>query len=290
MDSSNASGSNNGSSTADIFIEIRNASKTYQSNDGPVHALDPVNFTIERGKFLSIVGPSGCGKSTLLGLTSGLTKPTSGTVIIDGTEVTQPRTNVGIVFQQPILLEWRTALENVMLQFEMRGLKAPDQQAEAMQQLKAVGLQGFENKYPRELSGGMRQRVSIARGLVHKPPLLMMDEPFSAVDALTRDQLVSDLQDVWLRRGDDLTVLFITHHIEEAVFLSDRVLVMTPRPGRIAEIIPIDLPRPRSIFEMEDERFLSYVRRIREIFLEHGVFRDSPVDAGESEAITGGAR
>ena len=237
MDSSNTSGSQNGSTTIDIFIEIQNASKTYQSNDGPVRALDPVNVTIERGKFLSIVGPSGCGKSTLLGLTSGLTKPTSGTVVIDGTEVTEPRTNVGIVFQQPILLEWRTALENVMLQFEMRGLKAPDQQAEAMQQLKAVGLQGFENKYPRELSGGMRQRVSIARGLVHKPPLLMMDEPFSAVDALTRDQLVSDLQDVSLRRDDDLTVLFITHHIEEAVFLSDRVLVMTPWPGRINELL-----------------------------------------------------
>lgn len=271
------------------FIEVKNISKTYESSEGPVRALDPVDFSIERGKFLSIVGPSGCGKSTLLSLASGLIKPTSGAIVIDGTEITKPLTNVGIVFQQPILLEWRTALQNVLLQFEMRNLKAADHKEAAMQQLKAVGLEGFENKYPRELSGGMRQRVSIARGLVHNPPLLMMDEPFSAVDALTRDQLVVDLQDVWLRRGDDLTVLFITHHIEEAVFLSDHVLVMTPRPGRIAEVLTIDLPRPRRILDMDDDRYTSYTRRIREIFLEHGVYRDSPIDSEQmvSEQMVG---
>ena len=279
-----------GSTDSKSFIEVRNVSKTYESRSGAIQALDPVNFTIGRGKFLSIVGPSGCGKSTLLSLVSGLIMPTSGTITIDNVEITKPITDVGVVFQQPILLEWRTALQNVLLQFEMRNMKDTGQKDAAMQQLKAVGLQGFENKYPRELSGGMRQRVSIARGLVHNPPLLMMDEPFSAVDALTRDQLVVDLQELWLRRGDDLTVLFITHHIEEAIFLSDHVLVMTPRPGRIAEVLTIDLPRPRRILDMGDERYLSYVRRIREIFLEHGVFRDTQVDAANEPMAEGQAQ
>jgi len=265
------------------LVQIDRVEKTYGSRGGDVRALDPLTVDIRRGEFLSVVGPSGCGKSTLLKLVTGLMDPTAGTVSNDGRVVDEPYHDVGIAFQQPVLLDWRTALDNVLLQFEMRGQGRRPHVARAMLQLEAVGLGGFEDKYPHELSGGMRQRVSLARALVHEPPILIMDEPFSAVDALTRDQLVVDLQNVWMHQGDDLTVLFITHHIEEAVFLSDRVLVMTPRPGRIAELIDIDLPRPRRLLEIGSPEFSAYNSRIREVFMEHGVFRDPEADEEEGD-------
>ena len=193
------------------------------------------------GEFLSIVGPSGCGKSTLAMLIAGLMRPTSGVIAVDGRAVSRPQTELGIVFQNAVLLAWRSALDNVLLQVEMRGLAARQYRDRAMELLRSVGLDGFERRLPHELSGGMRQRVAICRALIHDPPLLLMDEPFGALDALTRDQMTLDIQGICARGGK--TVLFITHSITEAVFLSDRVLVMTPRPGRIDTTIDVDLPR-----------------------------------------------
>jgi NitT/TauT family transport system ATP-binding protein len=270
---------------ADALVELVDIGMTYEGANGDVVALDGLDISVRRGEFFSIVGPSGCGKSTLLKLASGLMPPTSGEVRIGGKRVTEPYTDIGIAFQTPVLLEWRTALENVLLQYEMRGLDKKPHVDRAMELLASVGLEGFEHTHPRALSGGMRQRVGLARALVHEPPLMLMDEPFSAVDALTRDQLVVDLQDLWLSRGD-LTVIFITHHIEEAVLLSDRVLVMTPRPGRIAEMLTIDLPRPRSILSMDDESFLEYTRKIRKTFLEYGVFHESRAGDGDRTGAT----
>lgn len=255
------------------MVEMRNVSKTYETQDGPVEALAPFTLEIQRGEFVSVVGPSGCGKSTLLTLLSGLMPSSSGEILIDGMPLSGPYPRCGIAFQSPVLLEWRTALDNVLLQIEMRRLPIKSYRERAIALLASLGLEGATRRYPRELSGGMRQRVSIARALVHDPPLLLLDEPFSAVDALTRDQLVSDLQNVWLEKGD-LTVLFITHHIEEAIFLGDRVLVMTPRPGRVAEILEINIPRPRRIMDRDDENHARYAHRIRDLFVSTGVFRD----------------
>ncbi|MCD6726358.1 MAG: ABC transporter ATP-binding protein [Solirubrobacteraceae bacterium] len=254
-------------------VKLNDVVKRYDTSDGEVLALGPVSFDLRRGEFLSVVGPSGCGKSTLLTLLSGLAEPTEGSVAVDGRELRGPNRECGIAFQSPVLLEWRTALDNVLLQFEMRGMDRETYRQQAIDLLRSLGLEGAERRYPRELSGGMRQRVSIARALIHDPPLLLLDEPFSAVDALTRDQLVADLQRVWLEH-DDLTVLFITHHIEEAVFLGDRVLVMTPRPGRISELIDIDIPRPRRIHDRDLKGHGDYSRRIRDLFVQSGVFRE----------------
>jgi NitT/TauT family transport system ATP-binding protein len=270
----------------ETLVELDDIGMTYKTAGEQTLALDGLSLDVRRGEFVSIVGPSGCGKSTLLQVATGLLPPTRGQVRINGNAVTKPYTDVGIAFQSPVLLEWRTALQNVLLQFEMRGIDTKPRVDEAMALLDSVGLRGFEHRYPRELSGGMRQRVGLARALVHNPPLMLMDEPFSAVDALTRDQLVVDLQELCLARGAGLTVIFITHHIEEAVFLSDRVLVMTPRPGRVAELLDIDLPRPRSLLGMDDEAFLFYTRRIRKTFVDYGVFRDPrSVDGPPAGAI-----
>ena len=197
----------------------------------PCARLIASHLTASRGEFVSILGPSGCGKSTLLMIAAGLLSASDGSVIVDGRPVTKPRTDLGIVFQSPVLLEWRTALGNIMLQAEARKLDRREAEERARELLASVGLAGFADKYPHELSGGMRQRVSICRALIHNPPQLLMDEPFGALDALTRDQLVIDVQRIWNERR--ITALFITHSVAEAVFLSDRVIVMTPRPGRI---------------------------------------------------------
>jgi NitT/TauT family transport system ATP-binding protein len=256
-----------------LFLSIDNLSKVYATRNGPVRALDQVSLSARRGEFLSILGPSGCGKSTLLMIAAGLEPASRGGVSVEGVPVTKPRTNVGIVFQSPVLLEWRTALANIMLQAEAHKLERKSAEARARALLEAVGLAGFEDKYSHELSGGMRQRVSICRALLHNPPHLMMDEPFGALDALTRDQLVLDLQQIW--NEVRTTVLFVTHSVSEAVFLSDRIVVMTPRPGRIDTIIDVDLPRPRTLAMRESPQFATYNRQILDRLLASGVLRES---------------
>ncbi len=254
------------------YLRLQGLSKVYASRDGPVRALDRISVSERRGEFLSILGPSGCGKSTLLMIAAGLMPASSGVVTIDGQIVTEPRTDIGIVFQSPVLLEWRTALGNVMLQAEAKKLERQSAKRRARELLESVGLDGFADKYPHELSGGMRQRVSLCRALIHNPPQLLMDEPFGALDALTRDQLVLDLQNIWNERR--MTVLFITHSVPEAVFLSDRIIVMTPRPGRIDRVIDIELPRPRTLAVRETPEFAEYSREILDLFLARGVLRE----------------
>jgi NitT/TauT family transport system ATP-binding protein len=254
------------------YLHLQGLSKVYASHNGPVRALDQVSLSGGRGDFISIVGPSGCGKSTLLMMAAGLMSPSSGTIAVDGETIRAPRTEIGIVFQNPVLLEWRTALGNVMLQAEAKHLDRGSAERRARELLAAVGLAGFEDKYPHELSGGMRQRVSICRALIHNPPQLLMDEPFGALDALTRDQLVLDLQRICHERR--MSVLFITHSVAEAVFLSDRVIVMTPRPGRIDRVVDIDLPRPRTLAMRETPEFAAYSRDILDRFLAQGVLRE----------------
>jgi NitT/TauT family transport system ATP-binding protein len=244
------------------LIEYRNVRKVYTSGGGEVIALEEFSLDVGDGEFLAVVGRSGCGKTTLLKLTSGLLAATSGTVRVDGKPVTAPLTNIGIVFQAPVLLPWRKTLDNVLLQIEARKLDVNGYRCKALELLELTGLKGFEDRYPSELSGGMQQRVSISRALVHDPPLLLMDEPFGALDAITRDEMNLELQRIWGEAKK--TVVFITHSIPEAVFLGDRVIVMTPRPGKIAEIVKIDLPRPRTTTMRDDPKFIGYVRKIRE--------------------------
>jgi NitT/TauT family transport system ATP-binding protein len=244
-------------------------SKTLRRGATEVRALDRVDVTIGAGEFVCLVGPSGCGKSTLMRIVAGLVPATEGRVVIDGRTVDGPETRLGIVFQSPVLLDWRTVLGNVLLQVELRGLDPKRHAARARALLAAVGLDGFEDSRPRELSGGMRQRCAIVRALIHDPPLLLMDEPFGALDALTREQMRVDLEDLWLQTRK--TVVFITHSIDEAVLLADRVLVMTPRPGRIERVVDIGLPRPRGLQARKARGFAAAAEAITEIFLERGV-------------------
>ncbi len=253
---------------SDAYIRLANVGKVYQSKAGPVEACGEINLEIRRSEFVAIVGPSGCGKTTILKMVAGLQPYTSGSISIDGRRVDGPHTDLGIVFQDAILLDWRNVLDNVLLQVDIRRLDRAQFEPVARSLLKATGLNGFENHKPYELSGGMRQRASICRALVHDPPLLLMDEPFGALDALTREQIAMDIQRVWMEKRK--TALFITHSIPEAVLLADRVVVMSPRPGRIVEILDIDLPRPRRL-DRVPAIFNEYTGRIREIFKARGV-------------------
>jgi len=254
------------------FIEVGGVSKSFVARDGSTTlAVDGVQIEVGTSEFVSLLGPSGCGKSTLLSIIAGLIEPTSGEIRIEGRPVRGPHTNIGIVFQSDLLLDWRTVLGNVLIQFEMRGMRPEPHKARARALIASVGLGEFEAKYPWELSGGMRQRVAICRALIHEPPLLLMDEPFGALDALTRAQLQIDLQNIW--QSSRKTVVFVTHSIEEAVFLSDRVIVMTPRPGRVREIIGIDLPRPRRLDVRDSPVFAAAIRRVNYLFEEMGVIR-----------------
>jgi NitT/TauT family transport system ATP-binding protein len=254
------------------LINAESISKAFQAGDEIVYALRDVSFGIGKGEFVSLLGPSGCGKTTLMMILVGLINADAGEVRIEGQRVRAPFTDVGIVFQSPELLEWRTAIENILLQIEIRRLPVRNFIIRAKELLAQVGLGGFEDKFPFELSGGMKQRVALCRALVHDPGILLMDEPFGALDALTRDQMNLDLQRIWLEKRK--TAVFVTHSIDEAVFLSDRIIVMTPRPGTIAEIISIDLLRPRTLDVKDTAEFNAFTGRIRKRFLDLGVLKD----------------
>jgi NitT/TauT family transport system ATP-binding protein len=251
------------------YVELAGVAKTYRRGGRETHALEAIDLAIRPGEFLAIVGPSGCGKSTLLRIVAGLHLATSGETRVAGRIVDRPQTELGIVFQSPVLLDWRTAIDNVLVQVELRGLDPRAYRDRAMRLLEQVGLAEFADRYPHELSGGMRQRVAIARALIHDAPLLLMDEPFGALDALTREQMRLDLEALWL--ASKKTVLFITHSIDEAVLLADRVVVMSPRPGRIERIFTPALPRPRGLDARRSREFTDTAEAITQIFLARGV-------------------
>jgi NitT/TauT family transport system ATP-binding protein len=252
-------------------IRVRGLNKVFPAEGGSFQALRDVDLDIADGEFVSLLGPSGCGKSTLLRAIAGLEPPSSGAVELDGSPLAGPPEGLGIVFQRDVLLDWRTILDNVLLPIEFAGKRRADYVARARELLALYGLQGFADMHPWQLSGGMRQRAAICRALILDPRLLLMDEPFGALDALTRDELNVELQRLWMTTRK--SVLFVTHSIAEAVFLSDRVVVMATRPGRIVEIVAIDLPRPRDLAVRETERFGRYSAHIRGVFERHGLFR-----------------
>jgi NitT/TauT family transport system ATP-binding protein len=245
-------------------IAVRNLSKSYATRDGGVTALDRTTFAVGEGEFVAVVGPSGCGKSTLLKILAGILPATSGEARLRGTLIAGPRRDIGVVFQSPVLFPWRTVLDNVLLPIDVQRLGRDRHERVGIDLLTLVGLRGFERRYPWELSGGMQQRVAITRALVHDPAMLLMDEPFGALDAMTREHMNLELQRIWLERRK--TVLFITHSIPEAVFLADRVLVMTARPGRLMDDVRVGLPRPRSLDIMNTPEFGAHVRHIRNLF------------------------
>ena len=251
------------------YVDVAGVGKTYRRAGRETHALESIDLAIRSGEFLAIVGPSGCGKSTLLRIVAGLVGASRGDVRVEGTRVDRPQTNLGIVFQSPVLLDWRTALDNVLVQVELRSLDPKAYRDNALRLLDQIGLKDFADRYPYELSGGMRQRVAIARALIHDAPLLLMDEPFGALDALTREQMRLDLEALWL--ATHKTVMFITHSIDEAVLLADRVVVMSPRPGRIERTIDIPLPRPRGLAARREPEFVRITEEITDIFLARGV-------------------
>jgi NitT/TauT family transport system ATP-binding protein len=254
------------------FVQLRNVEKTYVARGHALKAVDGVTLDLGAGQFLTIVGPSGCGKSTLMMMVGGLLSVSRGEIFIQDRRISKPHTDVGIIFQRDALLEWRTVLNNVLLQIDVRRLNRRRYEPIARELLARVGLAGFENYYPWELSGGMRQRVALCRALVHDPSLLLMDEPFGALDALTREQMNLDLQRIWLENRK--TMLFITHSISEALFLSDRVVVMSPRPGRIVIDLHVDLPRPRRLAVRETPAFGRYVAQVREQFQKFGLLSE----------------
>jgi len=246
------------------ILEMKNVGKTYSQNGRAIEALRGANLSVKKGEFICLIGASGCGKSTLLKMISGLLAPSTGEIFVEGEQVTKPHANVGIVFQNALLLPWRNILANVMLPIDMKRLPRDEYLPRAKALLKLVGLEGFEKKLPWQLSGGMQQRASICRALVHDPKIMLMDEPFGALDAMTREKMNVELMRIQRETGK--TVLLITHSIPEAVFLADRVLVMTERPGSIAAIYDVPLPRPRSLDAMADPVFTELVQRIRKHF------------------------
>jgi NitT/TauT family transport system ATP-binding protein len=249
---------------SDILLQADKLAVTYTSTRGPVVALQDLSTRLHQGEFLSVLGPSGCGKSTLLKVVAGLLRPSGGSVTLAGAPITGPRPDVGIVFQQPTLLPWQTVLDNVLLPVRTLGMDLAAGRDKAMQLLKLVGLDKFARHYPNELSGGMQQRVGIARGIIHDPTLLLMDEPFAALDAMTREHMMLELQRIWMATGK--SVVFITHSIPEAVFLSDRIAVLSARPGRTIREVEIDLPRPRTLATMADPRFTEICNELRALF------------------------
>jgi len=247
-----------------MLAEVKNLSKTYMTRDGKgILALEDISFQIEEQEFISIAGPSGCGKSTFLKILAGIIPKSSGEILLHGTPVTGPRKDIGVVFQSPVLLPWRTVLKNVMVPVEVQKRDKREHKQRAMQLLELVGLKGFEDKFTFELSGGMQQRVGIGRALICDPAILLMDEPFAALDAMTRENMNMELLRIW--RESKKTVFFVTHSIPEAVLLADRVIVLTERPGKIAKIIDVDLPRPRKIDMISTDRFGEFEKKVREL-------------------------
>ena len=250
-------------------VSLRNGGKTYASKRGDVVALSDVTLTVEDGEFVSLLGPSGCGKSTLLKCVAGLEPLTSGELLVRGEPVDGPPPGLGMVFQRDLLLDWRTILDNVLIMAEFQGLARREQRPRAIALLERFGLGGFLDRHPWELSGGMRQRAAICRALLTEPQLLLMDEPFGALDAMTRDDLNVELTRIW--QTSKRTVLFVTHSIAEAIFLSDRVVVMSPSPGRVQTVVPIDLKRPRALSVQGTAEFAAYVSQLRDLFARIGV-------------------
>jgi NitT/TauT family transport system ATP-binding protein len=262
--------------TRGVRLEIDNVNKVFgEGTDKAFEALRPTNIDIQPGEFVSVVGPSGCGKSTLMLMVAGLLKATNGVIRVGGKVLTGPMTDVGIVFQDHLLLDFRTALDNVLLQGIIRKLPMDPVRERTRELFERLGLTNAADRYPHQLSGGMRQRVSLTRALVLRPPVLLMDEPFGALDALTRLQVRFDLEKLWM--AERPTVLFITHSVEEAVGLSDRVIVMSPSPGEVVEELRIDIPRPRPLALGEDQALAGYSRRIYDHFERLGVIHsDTP--------------
>ena len=252
--------------TTTPIIAIEQVSKVYDSGGGQVVALQDVSLSIAPGEFIALIGPSGCGKSTLMRLIGDLAQLSAGTIRVKGKPPAQARRDrdYGIVFQAPVLYDWRSVRKNVELPLEVMGRDSGARRERALSMLRLVGLQDFGGAYPWQLSGGMQQRVSIARALAFAPSILLMDEPFGALDEITRERMQAELLTIWGGAETDTTVIFVTHSIPEAVFLSDRVVVMSPRPGRIERVVNIDLPRPRDIATRESARFFALVTEVRE--------------------------
>ncbi len=247
------------------LLALDRISKTYPTRDGgTVHAVDRVSCSLNAGEFVALLGPSGCGKSTLLTMIAGLLAPSEGIITYRGQALAGPHADFGIVFQDAVLFPWRTVQQNVELPGEIAGTLPAERRRRSSELLQIVGLAGFERKLPSELSGGMQQRVAIARALMLRPSLILMDEPFGALDAMTREQMNLEVQRIGMETG--ATFLFVTHSIPEAAFLADRVFVMTGRPADIREIVPIDIPRPRTLDLMASDRFGAYVSRLRALF------------------------
>ncbi|MCR0984438.1 ABC transporter ATP-binding protein [Roseomonas populi] len=252
------------------FLRISGVSKTYAAQDGSsVQALTAIDLGIREGEFVTVVGPSGCGKSTLLKILAGLLPRSSGEVTIGGRPLAGPNPALGVVFQAPVLLPWLTVLENVLVPAKVQKLDLSAARGRALELLAMAGLSGFENRYPSELSGGMQQRAGICRALVHDPAILLMDEPFGALDAMTRETMNEELQRIWRERRK--TVLLVTHSIPEAIYLADRIVVMAPRPGHIVEVVEVDLPRPRTLEMQNTPEFGRYVSHLRGHFRAAGM-------------------
>jgi NitT/TauT family transport system ATP-binding protein len=264
---------------SEAVVSLRKVSKTFAG--GNVTALDGIELEVEPREFVSLIGPSGCGKSTLLRIIGDLTPVNAGEAIVNGKSAHQARLDrdYGIVFQDAVLYDWRTVMRNITLPLELAGWSRARRNERAWDMIELVELTGFENRHPWELSGGMQQRVSIARALSFEPALLLMDEPFGALDEMTRERLNGELLQIWQETG--CTIVFVTHSIAEAVFLSTRVVVMSPRPGRITEIVPIDLPQPRTFETREHPRFFELVTQVREAL--HGSGREPELRLAEAE-------
>lgn len=253
--------------TASVEIMLKDIGMVYRTNDGKdVTALTGVSLDVHKGDFVSLLGPSGCGKTTLLRIIADLLQPTSGEISIAGETPREARLSkkYGIVFQSPVLYDWRTVKKNVMLPLEIMRISKADREDRAMKMLDLVGLADFANHYPNQLSGGMQQRVGIARALAIQPQILLMDEPFSALDEFTKEKLHEDLLRIWAKTNK--TIIFVTHNIQEAVFLSNKVCVLSPHPGRLSALIDIDLPRPRTMDIKETAEFTAYVSKVRNSF------------------------